>query len=118
MVSLDLVACSAPNPISTLPGLPNQKDFIYQQVDRSTYDGGGSELPDGLANFRMNLGELLMDICHFLGSAAYIQKVLENCLAVQLHLGCDANRYTHCLSFFSSVTRIMHLLVRKHYSYV
>ncbi|XP_057542479.1 transportin MOS14 isoform X2 [Amaranthus tricolor] len=60
-----------------LPVFSTLLDALLQriQVDRSTYDGGGSELPDGLANFRMNLGELLMDICHFLGSAAYIQKV-------------------------------------------
>ncbi|XP_021736093.1 transportin MOS14-like isoform X2 [Chenopodium quinoa] len=51
--------------------------LLRNQVDESTYDGdgGSSELPDGLANFRMNLAELLMEICHFLRPATYIQKV-------------------------------------------
>lgn len=49
------------------------------QVDDSTYegDGGSSELPDGLANFRMSLAELLTEICHFLGPTTYIQKVFH-----------------------------------------
>uniref|UniRef100_A0A803MML9 Exportin-1/Importin-beta-like domain-containing protein n=1 Tax=Chenopodium quinoa TaxID=63459 RepID=A0A803MML9_CHEQI len=51
--------------------------LLRNQIDESAYDGdgGSSELPDGLANFRMNLAELLMEICHFLGPATYIQKV-------------------------------------------
>ncbi|KMT07811.1 hypothetical protein BVRB_6g146240 [Beta vulgaris subsp. vulgaris] len=51
--------------------------LLRTQVDESTYDGdgGSSELPDGLANFRMSLAELLLEICHFLGSSTYIQKV-------------------------------------------
>ncbi|KNA10892.1 hypothetical protein SOVF_140110 isoform B [Spinacia oleracea] len=51
--------------------------LLRTQVDESTYDGdgGNNELPDGLANFRMSLAELLMEICHFLGPSTYIQKV-------------------------------------------
>lgn len=50
--------------------------LLQAQVDDSSFDdGGSSELPDGLANFRMSLAELLVEICHFLGSAVYLQKV-------------------------------------------
>ncbi|KAL2939584.1 Transportin MOS14 [Bienertia sinuspersici] len=51
--------------------------LLRTQVDESTYDGdrGSSELPDGLANFRMSLAELLIEICHFLGPATFVQKV-------------------------------------------
>ncbi|KAL9231542.1 hypothetical protein vseg_006761 [Gypsophila vaccaria] len=51
--------------------------LLRAQVDDCTYDGNGgsSELPDGLVNFRMNLAELLMEICHLLGPATYMQKV-------------------------------------------
>ncbi|KAH9622089.1 hypothetical protein KSS87_005277 [Heliosperma pusillum] len=51
--------------------------LLRAQVDGSTYDGdgGSSELPDGLVNFRMSLAELLMELCHLLGSATYMQKV-------------------------------------------
>lgn len=37
---------------------------------------GALDLPDGLAHFRMNLMELLVDICQLLRSATFIQKVL------------------------------------------
>uniref|UniRef100_A0A803LR72 Exportin-1/Importin-beta-like domain-containing protein n=1 Tax=Chenopodium quinoa TaxID=63459 RepID=A0A803LR72_CHEQI len=64
---------------------------VLEIVDESTYDGdgGSSELPDGLANFRMNLAELLMEICHFLRPATYIQK--GNCsptLDYSCHMPC------------------------------
>ncbi|KAL8139982.1 hypothetical protein V2J09_006003 [Rumex salicifolius] len=39
-------------------------------------EGGHLELPDGLANFRMNVAELLVDICQLLGSVTYLHKVL------------------------------------------
>ncbi|XP_039172284.1 transportin MOS14 isoform X2 [Eucalyptus grandis] len=47
------------------------------QVDESTFndDSGVVDLPDGLAQFRMNLVELLVDICQLLGSAAFMQKI-------------------------------------------
>jgi transportin-3 len=46
-------------------------------VDESTFNDerGNPELPDGLVNFRMNLVELLVDICQLLRSATFIQKV-------------------------------------------
>ncbi|GMH25651.1 hypothetical protein Nepgr_027494 [Nepenthes gracilis] len=51
--------------------------LLRAQVDDSTYDGNGGsiELSDGLANFRMNVAELLVEICHLLGSATYMQKI-------------------------------------------
>ncbi|KAG5531616.1 hypothetical protein RHGRI_026285 [Rhododendron griersonianum] len=49
----------------------------YIQVDNSTIndDTGALDLPDGLAQFRMNLVELLVDICQLLRSATFIQKI-------------------------------------------
>lgn len=47
------------------------------QVDESSFnDDGMVDLPDGLVQFRMNLVELLVDICQLLRSATFIQKVL------------------------------------------
>jgi len=47
-------------------------------VDDSTYNDEGRviDLPDGLVHFRMNLVELLVDICHLLGSMIFTQKVI------------------------------------------
>jgi transportin-3 len=47
-------------------------------VDDSTYNDEGRviDLPDGLVHFRMNLVELLVDICHLLGSTIFMQKVI------------------------------------------
>lgn len=47
------------------------------QVDVSTLDSEGAafDLPDGLVQFRMNLVELLVDICQLLGSVIYTQQV-------------------------------------------
>lgn len=53
-----------------------------------TFDENGRtiELPSGLEQFRMNLVELLVDICQLLGPALFIQKVmiaslyLETCI--------------------------------------
>ena len=60
--------------------------MLILQVDDSSFDdGGSSELPDGLANFRMSLAELLVEICHFLGSAVYLQKVPEHIFVCYLH---------------------------------
>ncbi|RDX94405.1 Transportin MOS14 [Mucuna pruriens] len=51
--------------------------LLRSQVDDSTYNDEGRvvDLPDGLIHFRMNLVELLVDICHLLGSAAFMQKL-------------------------------------------
>lgn len=52
--------------------------LLRSQVDDSTYNDEGRviDLPDGLVHFRMNLVELLVDICHLLGSMIFTQKVL------------------------------------------
>ncbi|KAJ0113292.1 hypothetical protein Patl1_02485 [Pistacia atlantica] len=50
--------------------------LLRAQVDDSTFnDDGMPDLPDGLVQFRMNLVELLVDICHLLQSATFIQKI-------------------------------------------
>lgn len=53
------------------------------QVDESTLSDESEffDLPDNLVQFRNNLVELLVDICHLLGSSLYLQKVLfsESC---------------------------------------
>ncbi|KAI4350398.1 hypothetical protein L6164_004856 [Bauhinia variegata] len=50
---------------------------LRSQVDDSTYNDEQRviDLPDGLLHFRMNLVELLVDICHLLGSSIFIQKL-------------------------------------------
>ncbi|XP_068472240.1 transportin MOS14 isoform X2 [Phaseolus vulgaris] len=50
--------------------------LLRSQVDDCTYNDEGRvvDLPDGLIHFRMNLVELLVDICHLLGSATFMQK--------------------------------------------
>ncbi|KAL4652678.1 hypothetical protein ACB092_01G249100 [Castanea dentata] len=47
------------------------------QVDESIFNDerGNPDLPDGLIHFRMNLVELLVDICQLLSSATFIQKL-------------------------------------------
>ncbi|XP_055802816.1 transportin MOS14 isoform X2 [Solanum dulcamara] len=51
--------------------------LLRSQVDDSTFYGEGVmvDLPDTLEQFRMNLMELLVDVCQLLGSAAFIQKI-------------------------------------------
>ncbi|KAK4272279.1 hypothetical protein QN277_020861 [Acacia crassicarpa] len=51
--------------------------LLRSQVDDSTYndDSRVIDLPDGLVHFRMNLVELLVDICHLLGSSIFMQKL-------------------------------------------
>ncbi|KAI4348420.1 hypothetical protein L6164_009146 [Bauhinia variegata] len=51
--------------------------LLRSQVDDSTYNDEQRviDLPDGLLQFRMNLVELLVDICHLLGSSIFIQKL-------------------------------------------
>ncbi|KAJ4729616.1 Transportin like [Melia azedarach] len=50
--------------------------LLRAQVDESSFnDDGMLDLPDGLVHFRMNLVELLVDICQLLRSATFIQKV-------------------------------------------
>ncbi len=54
------------------------RTLFFWQVDESIFhdERGNPDLPDGLVHFRMNLVELLVDICQLLGSATFIQKVL------------------------------------------
>ncbi|XP_027349351.1 transportin MOS14 isoform X2 [Abrus precatorius] len=51
--------------------------LLRSQVDDSTFNDERRvvDLPDGLIHFRMNLVELLVDICHLLGSSTFIQKL-------------------------------------------
>lgn len=51
--------------------------LLRSQVDDSTFYGEGVmiDLPGTLEQFRMNLTELLVDVCQLLGSAAFIQKI-------------------------------------------
>lgn len=51
--------------------------LLRAQVDDPGYDGnnGALDIPDGLVQFRMNLEELLVDICQLLGSATFVQKL-------------------------------------------
>lgn len=55
-----------------------KEKFCLLQVDDSMFNDeqGTPELPDGLAYFRTNLVELLVDICQLLRSATFVQKVL------------------------------------------
>uniref|UniRef100_A0A0A9DRU3 Exportin-1/Importin-beta-like domain-containing protein n=1 Tax=Arundo donax TaxID=35708 RepID=A0A0A9DRU3_ARUDO len=50
------------------------------QIDTDEHGTDGTScIPDGLAQFRMNLEELLVDICLLLGVPAYINKVCHFC---------------------------------------
>ncbi|XP_051140247.1 transportin MOS14 isoform X2 [Andrographis paniculata] len=51
--------------------------ILRVQVDDSTYNdnSGNLEVPAGLDQFRMNLVELLVEICQLLGAALFIQKI-------------------------------------------
>lgn len=51
--------------------------LLRAQVDDSTYndDGRTVDLPDSLVQFRMNLVEILVDICRLIRSASFIQKI-------------------------------------------
>uniref|UniRef100_A0A0D9XST2 Exportin-1/Importin-beta-like domain-containing protein n=1 Tax=Leersia perrieri TaxID=77586 RepID=A0A0D9XST2_9ORYZ len=48
------------------------------QIDTDEHDTDGELcIPDGLAQFRMNLEELLVDICLLIGGSAYINKIFS-----------------------------------------
>ncbi|XP_076893088.1 transportin MOS14-like [Bidens hawaiensis] len=53
--------------------------LMRSQVDDSTYtcDTASRDLPDGLAQFRLNVVELLVDICQLLTSAVFLQKIFS-----------------------------------------
>lgn len=48
----------------------------FQVDDTFNENGRTIELPSGLEQFRMNVVELLVDICQLLGPALFIQKVM------------------------------------------
>ncbi|KAF5795460.1 hypothetical protein HanXRQr2_Chr08g0339921 [Helianthus annuus] len=50
---------------------------MRSQVDDSTYtcETATGDLPDGLVQFRLNLVEVLVDICQLLNSVVFLQKV-------------------------------------------
>ncbi|XP_027188438.1 transportin MOS14 isoform X3 [Cicer arietinum] len=63
--------------------------LLRSQVDDSTYNDESRvvDLPDGLMHFRMNLVELLVDICHLLGSTIFMQKLsIGGCASLNLSL--------------------------------
>ncbi|XWS30603.1 hypothetical protein CRYUN_Cryun23aG0000200 [Craigia yunnanensis] len=51
--------------------------LLRAQMDESTFndESGTFDLPDGLVQFRMNLVELLVDICQLLQPATFVQKL-------------------------------------------
>ncbi|KAK9052298.1 hypothetical protein SSX86_028927 [Deinandra increscens subsp. villosa] len=53
--------------------------LMRSQVDDLTYtcETATRDLPDGLAQFRLNLVELLVDICQLLKSAVFLQKIFS-----------------------------------------
>ncbi|KAL3813945.1 hypothetical protein ACJIZ3_015213 [Penstemon smallii] len=63
--------------------------LLRAQVDDSTYGDNGRtlDLPHGLEQFRMNLMELLVDICQLLGSSLFIQKIfLGSSISSSMHV--------------------------------
>ncbi|KAI3457764.1 hypothetical protein Pfo_014427 [Paulownia fortunei] len=63
--------------------------LLRVQVDDSTYNDNGRtlDLPNGLEQFRMNLVELLVDICQLLGSSLFIQKIfLGSWISSSMHI--------------------------------
>ncbi|XP_074582171.1 transportin MOS14-like isoform X2 [Curcuma longa] len=52
--------------------------LLRAQVGDTGSDNRDSlDIPDGLVHFRLNLEELLIDICQILGPAAFVQKLLS-----------------------------------------
>ncbi|KAG8656082.1 transportin MOS14 isoform X2 [Manihot esculenta] len=51
--------------------------LLRAQVDESTFndESGMLDMPDGLVQFRINLAELLVDICQLLRPATFVQKL-------------------------------------------
>ncbi|KAK6155333.1 hypothetical protein DH2020_009581 [Rehmannia glutinosa] len=63
--------------------------LLRVQVDDSTYKDKGRtlDLPNGLEQFRMNLVELLVEICQLLGSALFVQKIfLGSWISSSMHI--------------------------------
>ncbi|PIN24232.1 Nuclear transport regulator [Handroanthus impetiginosus] len=63
--------------------------LLRVQVDDPTYTDNGRtiDIPNSLEQFRMNLVELLVDICQLLGSALFIQKIfLGSCMSSSMRI--------------------------------
>ncbi|TVU23300.1 hypothetical protein EJB05_25656, partial [Eragrostis curvula] len=63
-----------------LPVFSSLLDALLFRAQIDTDEHGADEapcIPDGLAHFRMNLEELLVDICLLLGAPAYINKLFS-----------------------------------------
>ncbi|XP_042047185.1 transportin MOS14-like [Salvia splendens] len=61
--------------------------FRVQVNDTFNENGRTIELPSGLEQFRMNLVELLVDICQLLGPALFIQKIfLRDWIPTSMHI--------------------------------
>ncbi|KAM7512663.1 hypothetical protein LguiB_011538 [Lonicera macranthoides] len=62
--------------------------LLRAQVDNSMYndEGGTVDLPDALVQFRLNLVEVLVDICQLLKPAAFVQKILFGGWASKLQI--------------------------------
>lgn len=76
-------------------------------MDDSTYNDEGRviDLPDGLVHFRMNLVELLVDICHLLGSSIFMQKVLwESCTSFSILNLFQVLSFMFCTFYYGMIT--------------
>ncbi|XP_042008128.1 transportin MOS14-like isoform X1 [Salvia splendens] len=63
--------------------------LLFRVQVNDTFDENGRtiELPSGLEQFRMNLVELLVDICQLLGPALFIQKIfLRDWIPTSMHI--------------------------------
>lgn len=72
---------------------------VFFQVDGTTFNENGRtiELPSSLEQFRMNLVELLVDICQLLGPTLFLQKVMIAYFILEhpSFLGCYENLIMH-----------------------
>ncbi|KAG6519369.1 transportin MOS14-like [Zingiber officinale] len=63
-----------------------------QVVGTGSDNGDSLDIPDGLVHFRLNLEELLIDICQILGPAAFVQKLFS--------IGCPSfDSFVHWVEF-------------------
>ncbi|CAN0876032.1 Tnpo3 [Linum grandiflorum] len=93
---------------------------LRAQVDESTFNerSGVLELPDGLINFRMNLVELLVDICQLLRPTRFLQKVLDLLGALFMFAakdvsGCDKDLYVALSSYGFIMLFLVYMSVRR-----
>ncbi|CAH9088958.1 unnamed protein product [Cuscuta epithymum] len=61
--------------------------LLRSQLGTTITDGGGAlEFPDSLAQFRINLVEPLVDICHILSPASFLQKIFAGGWMNNVHI--------------------------------